>query len=83
MNPETLPLPLRRAARRAVDAHASCPVVLIPGDNPPKLVGESFHFTTPGGRPVRYPNAYRRAYGKPVYHPSTLRVEVGAGFPLR
>lgn len=67
---------------RPVRAAAGCtgkpwPVVIVDGDGKPSLKGESYHFTTPGGRPVYYPNAYRRAYGKPVYNASTLHIEVG------
>lgn len=69
-------LPIRRIARAAAGAHNTCPVLVVDGSAAPALAGESYHWVTPGA-PVRYPNAYRRAWGKPVYVASTLRVEVG------
>ena len=42
-----------------------------------KLSGASYFWTTPGGDPVNFPNAYRRAFGKPVYHGSTYVITVG------
>jgi len=66
-----------RVARAACGAHASCRVEIVPGDASPAMEGDGFHYTTPGGRSVYHPNAYRRAWGKPVYHGSTIRVEVG------
>ncbi len=42
------------------------PVSVIPGDASPAIVGESGHWTTPGG--------------KPVYHCSTIEVIVGEGW---
>lgn len=74
----SLSLTLRRLARTEAGAHASCPVDVIPGDAAPEVTGRSYHWVTPGGRPVRYPSAYRRAWGKPVYVASTIGVEVGA-----
>jgi hypothetical protein len=65
------------AARRAADAHTTCPVRIVAGALAPEVRGESYHWTTPGGAPVRYPSAYSRAFGRPVYHASTLRVVVG------
>ena len=43
----------------------------------PVETGESYYFTNKSGHRIRYPNAYRRAYGKPIYHSSTISVEVG------
>lgn len=70
---------LRRAARASRN---NLPVVIVAGDAPPRERGSGWHYTTPGGDPVRYPNAYRKAWGKPVYHPSTSRIEVGAEWPM-
>jgi hypothetical protein len=53
------------------------------GFDAPRLVGRSYHWTTPGGRPVYHPNAYRRAFGRPVYHGSSLRIEVGRGWLIQ
>lgn len=58
----------------------SIPVVVVDGDVAPRRTGAGFRFVTPGGNPVYHPNAYRRAWGKPVYVPSTIRVEVGAAW---
>ena len=55
----------------------SCPIEYIQGDIPPRVEGRSYHFTTPGGKPVYYPNAYRRAWGKPCYNHSTIKIVVG------
>ncbi len=58
--------PFRRAARQAAQApYNHIPVETVPGDSAPAVQGESS------------PNAYRRAWGRPVYHRSTLRVVVG------
>lgn len=68
-----------RAARDAcgLDRRDSCPVVRVAGNSAPRVCGRSYHWTTPGGKPVRYPSAYSRAFGRPVYHASTRRVIVG------
>ena len=50
------------------------PVEVVPGNDEPHDAGESFYFTTPGGKLIHHPNAYKWAK---VYHPSTTRVEVG------
>ncbi len=52
MDGETMQL--RAAAGKSLTAH----VVRYSG----------YHWTTPGGKPVQYPSAYSRAFGKPVYH---------------
>lgn len=70
-----LGLKQRRIARQTAGASVSCPVEVIDGDSPPKLVGESYYWTTPSGKTVvRYPGAYR---WRTVYHASTRRVVVG------
>lgn len=71
----------RRIARQfAFATHKNVPVEIVPGLQFPEETGQSFHWTTPGGRPVYHPNAYRRAWGKPVYNNSTLCVTVGTLF---
>jgi hypothetical protein len=67
----------RKMARLAAGAHTSCPVKVVDGDVAPHCTGERSHYVTPSGKPVYHPNAYRRAFGKPVYVASTLAVEVG------
>jgi hypothetical protein len=66
--------------RLAVGAHTSCPVTVVEGDVAPHCTGEGCHYVTPSGKPVYHPNAYRRAFGKPVYVASTLQVVVGQGW---
>lgn len=58
-------------------AGSTCPIAVVDGDAAPHTTGSTGYYTTPGGRPVRYPHAYRRAWGKPVYHCSDYRLEVG------
>lgn len=67
----------RRALRVLACADTHVPVKAVDGDVYPILLGEAHHYTTPAGDPVRYPMAYQRAFGRPVYHQSTIRVEVG------
>jgi hypothetical protein len=56
------------------------PIEFVDGFAEPAVTGRSYHWTTPGGKPVYYPNAYRRAWGKPVYHCSTRAIQVGKGW---
>ena len=72
-----LPLSARRIARQYAGAEANLYVEVLPGGDAPHVAGRSYYWVTPGGRPVHYPAAYRRAYGRPVYRPSSRRVEVG------
>jgi hypothetical protein len=50
------------------------PVYIVPGRSAPTLRGHGYYWTTPGGKPIRYPSAYKWAK---VYQSSTLRIEVG------
>lgn len=71
----------RRRARTAVMQYKSIPVVVVPGDQPPAVMGESYYWTwtpNPAGTRART-NAGRRKY-RTYYHASTRRVEVGAGW---
>ena len=70
---------LRRQANRA---STSSPIRLVDGPAAPEEIGESGYYTTPGGKRVNYPNAYRRAWGKPIYHASTIRVELGRDWAI-
>lgn len=75
---------LSRVVRAALNLSGTpYPIRFRDGFARPKLVGRSYHWTTPGGRPVYHPSAYRRAFGRPVYHGSTLEIVVGAGWALR
>lgn len=53
------------------------PIVIVDGDQEPKVTGRSYHWTTIGGRPIEYPGAYR---WPKVYHHSTRQIEVGRGW---
>ena len=68
---------INRIVRSIAGAANHVPVEVIPGTQKPTLTGESSHYVTPSGKPVYYPNAYRRAFGKPIYVSSTLAVYVG------
>jgi hypothetical protein len=43
----------------------------------PRVKGESYHYENKRGETIRYVNAYRKAWGKPIYVPSTMRILVG------
>lgn len=55
----------------------SCKIEYIDGNCPPSLIGKRGHWTTKSGITVIYPNAYRRAWGKPIYHKSTRKILIG------
>jgi hypothetical protein len=61
-------------ARLFVNDKSNRPVEIVDGPAAPRMKGESWHYTTPGGKPIHYPNAYR---WPKVYHNSTLRIVVG------
>jgi hypothetical protein len=71
-------LELKRALRKKLDTRNNLPVKIVPGNQKPKVVGYRCHFTNKRGDIVHYPNAYRKAKGKPIYNHSTVRIEVGA-----
>jgi len=73
---------IKRAIRESVNARNNCPVVIVDGDMPPTLCGRSYYFTNKSGHKIRHPSAYRKAWGKPIYNPSTIRVEVGSSWLL-
>lgn len=50
------------------------PIHLVAGDASPELIGRGFYWTTPGGKPIYYPNAYK---WRKVYHHSTWAIRVG------
>lgn len=71
---------VKRIARQLCNARNNLPVIMVEGDKAPVIVGSDAHWTTPKGEYVRHPNAYRKNFGRPIYHKSTVRVEVGAEF---
>lgn len=73
----------RSNLRKAVTNHATVPVVVVAGRLAPKLLGHSSYYATASGVAIRFPNAYRRTYRHPIYHPSTIRVEVGAAWVVK
>jgi len=59
------------------------PITFEGGFAPPRLEGESYHWRTRGGRYVYHPSAYaRRGWSNLVYHHSTHRIVVGAGWVI-
>ena len=72
----------RRMVREVAGAKSCRRVVVVPGRVAPKQKGSPQHYLTPSGQPVYHPGAYRRAYGRPVYVSSTVRVEVGRDWLL-
>ena len=59
------------------------PIVDVDGFQAPRLVGESYHWTTPAGTLVRHHSAFARRGWPTVYHSSTLRIEVGRGWLIQ
>ena len=43
----------------------------------PRWAGSSYHFENKSGDRIWHPNAYRRAWGKPIYVASTRHIIVG------
>lgn len=69
---------VKRLARKMCNVHNSCPVIVLEKSrSAPKKGGHSYYFTNKRGDIIRYPSAYAKAYGKPIYHHSTLHVTVG------
>jgi len=58
----------------------SVPITFDGQNLEPRLVGEPARYETPSGKPVYYPNAYRKAFGRPIRIASTYRVVVGLGW---
>lgn len=73
---------LSAATRKAIRAAAgktgtNYPIEVVHGDDAPKLVGQSYYWTTPGGTLVQHPSAFAKRGWPTVYHHSTLRIVVG------
>lgn len=74
----------KRSVRKQLSTHNNCPVVFIKNSKKkPELKGSSYYFTNKSGDIIRYPSAYSRAFGKPIYHNSTLRIEVGENYKFK
>jgi hypothetical protein len=56
------------------------PIEVVPGKSKPVIKGRGYHFRNKSGDLIRHPNAYAKAWGKPIYYPSTLRIEIGEQF---
>lgn len=72
----------RKAVSRKVRAacnrsRSPFPIVPVDGGSAPRVVGTSPHYRNASGDIIRHPSAYRKAWGKPIYHASTKRIEVG------
>lgn len=67
----------RRWRAQAGARGTAYPVVVVPGNKCPSVEGECQHYVTQSGERVHFPSAYRAAFGRPIYVPSTIRVEVG------
>lgn len=81
-NNTNLSLLLKREIRKALGARNNCPFKILEGKNPPKLKGFGYYYTNKSGDIIRHPIAYRKAWGKPRYHHSTIRIEVGGDWLL-
>jgi hypothetical protein len=68
---------IRSLALRKERGSSSAPIVVEDSSAAPYWVGDSFHYENKSGDRIRYPNAYRRAWGKPIYVKSTRRIMVG------
>ena len=63
---------LRQAIRKACGQEGtSYPIEIVQGS-------DAAHYVNKSGDIIHHPNAYRRAWGKPIYVASTLRIVVGA-----
>ncbi len=78
MKKDNLSKLIKKLLREAVSARSNCPIRIVKGESPPKLKGRSYYYTNKSGDEIYHPNAYRKAWGKPIYNPSTIRVEVGS-----
>lgn len=76
---------LKTSIRKSIGLNrsGSPPIQVVSGRQAPKLSGQSFYFTNKKGDIIRFPNAYRTAWGKPIYHKSSRRIEVGRNWLLK
>jgi hypothetical protein len=74
---------LKKWIREVAGAKGTCcPIKVVIGNNPPTLKGRRWHYQNKSGDVIRYVNAYKRAWGKPIYVHSTRRIEVGSDWLL-
>ena len=58
---------------------SSYPILVVPGDSPPAMIGRSYGWETRTGIIIRHPTAYaKRGWSSMIYRHSTLRIEVGS-----
>ena len=80
-DPQTMPPSLHRAVARTADATASYTVVWAARKSAaPKARHVARYCTTPGGKLIRYPGAYR---WPKTYHAAVRELTVGAGWVLK
>ena len=79
---ENISLVIKRMVRQAANARNNCPIKIVNGNVAPIIKGHHFYWSNKSGDVIRYPNAYKRAWGKPIYNHSTIRVEVGSDWLL-
>ena len=68
---------IRSFALRKGTGCSTAPIIVKEGKFPPRWKGESFYYINKSGDLIRHPNAYRKAWGKPIYVPSSRHIIVG------
>jgi hypothetical protein len=68
---------IRSFAYRQGRGYSSAPIVMEDGKSPPYWAGNYGYYINKSGDIIRHPDAYRRAWGKPIYMPSTRCIMVG------
>lgn len=69
----------RTKIRKLLGLANNHPIVIVAGRSKPTRRGHDAYYTTPGGKHISHPNAYK---WPKVRHGSTLRAEVGAKWVL-
>ena len=73
---------IKKLLRQSAGARNNCPIKIVEGNTHPRLLGKTYYYTNKSGVVIKHPAAYRLKYGKPIYRPSTIRVEVGSDWLL-
>ena len=60
----------------------SVPIIFVEGDSKPECIGNKAYYTNKRGDVIRHPSAYKKAWGKPIYHTSTMAIKVGMEWPM-